>query len=824
MVPIRTMRSSTRLVLALLLLALLGCPADEGLPTGLWADFDLEASELLLGRDQQVLLRFDGAAIQLGTVAELSDDRSYDPFWMEEAVAWHSMTRAEPGEDAGGRLDLTLLFEDDLEARLLMIERGPGRFELTLVPGAGSGSNLAFYRFWPQVDPAEGFYGLGGVLDTPQHRGGRRAIQMEVDTEVESFNNEAHTAIPLLIGTTGWGLFIQDHHPMLFDLATTRDDRVELTVGTGMASADGLRFHLYAAAHPLDITRRYYDTTGDPLLPARWGLGPWIWRDENDDEAQVRSDLETIRDLDLATTGYWIDRPYATAVNTFDFEPGSYPDPQGMIDLAHDLGFRMALWHAPYVDPDHATELHDHAEASGYFPPITPGTYFAWSWPIDFTNPDAWDWWQGLIRSYTDMGIEGFKLDYAEDVLLGLNGTRYRWEFFDGSDERTMHHRYQHLYHQVYAETLPEDGGFLLCRTGTWGDQIHTSVIWPGDLDATMNPHGVEANDDGEIYMATGGLPASLVLGLSLGPSGYPFYGSDTGGYRHAPPDKEIFTRWLQQTALSSVMQVGTNTSDVPWEFDEDNGFDEEMLGWYRDYARLHLRLWPYAWTYSKRLATDGRPIMRPYGLARPELGIHPADTYFFGDHLLVAPVLEYGARSREIPLPPGRWADWFTGEVLGGDRTVEVDAPLEKLPLLMAEGAIVPLLRPTIDAIGPTGQPDRVDSLDTDAGVLWPRIFPGPASAFELFDGARIEQEQTASGVTIRWSDGAEFDQGAIVELVAFGAAAPASVTLDGEALAPAADLEELEADGGWLHDAEAGGSVWVVLPAGDHSAVVIQ
>ncbi len=817
------MRTPALLTLIPILLLLTACPtAEEPVREGLWADFDAEATELLVGRDEQVLLHFDSWGIQLGTVAALDDSRSYDPFFLDEAVTWHPMEAIEVAEDEAGGVEASVTFEGDLAATLSLTTAGDGNFELRLQPEGVDG--LAFYRFWPTVDVAEGFYGLGGVLDQVNHRGLKRPVQMEADPWVESLNNEAHTAVPLVIGTTGWGVFVESYHPMLFDLASIRDDKVELTVGTGMSSAAGLSVHLYAANHPLDITRRYYDTTGDPLLPARWALGPWIWRDENDDEAQVRSDLEIIRDLDLATTGYWIDRPYATGVNTFDFEPSDYPDPQGMIDLAHDLGFRMALWHAPYASPEDAPDQYAVAEANGYFPPDTPGdTYFAWSWPIDFTNPDAYDWWQGLIRTYTDMGIEGFKLDYAEDVLLGLNGGRYQWGFFDGSDERTMHHRYQYLYHQVYAETLPDEGGFLLCRTGTWGDQVHTSVIWPGDLDATMNPHGVEAEDDGEFYTATGGLPASLIVGLSLGPSGYPFYGSDTGGYRHAPPDKEIMTRWFQQTSLSTVMQVGTNTSDVVWEFEEENGFDEEMLGWYREYARLHLRLWPYEWTYAKRLGTDGRAIMRPYGLALPGEGIHPSDTYFFGDHLLVAPVLEYGARTRDIPLPAGRWADWFTGEVLDGGGTVTVDAPLDKLPLLMAEGAIVPLLRPTIDAVGPTTQPDRVDSLDTDVGVLWPRIFAGPATVFELFDGSRVSQEETATGVTVGWRDGAEFDQGAIVELVAFGLQ-PASVSLDGEALDMADDLDDLAASGGWLFAADAIGSVWVAIPAGDHEVTVTR
>jgi alpha-D-xyloside xylohydrolase len=812
-----------RLLLAVAALPLLiACPAqEEPPPTGLWADFDLEAGELSLGRDDVVLLLFDAGAIQLGTVPELDDGRSYDPFFLAESVTWASITSIEPMTADDGRLEATLTFDGGLTARLGLYGQADGRFEVQLVPTAESAGSLAFYRLAPQVDPNEGFYGLGGVLDTPNHRGKRRAMQIEADPDVESFNNEAHTPIPLLIGTAGWGLFVEDFHPMLFDVATSRDDRVEVTVGTGMDSGEGLIFHLYAAAHPLDITKHYYDTTGQFDLPADWALGPWIWRDENDDEAQVRSDLGIIRDLDLATTGYWIDRPYASGVNTFDFLPSGYPDPQGMIDLAHDLGFRMGLWHTPYLDPDHATALHDEAEAAGYFPPVTPGTYFAWSWPIDLTNPEAYAWWQDLVRIYADMGIEGWKLDYAEDVQFGINGNRYRWAFDDGSDERTMHHRYQELYHRVYSETMPDDGGFLLCRTATWGDQVNGVIVWPGDLDATMNEHGVPADDDGEAYTATGGLPASLVVGLSLGPSGFPFYGSDTGGYRHAPPDKEIFTRWFEQTALSSVMQVGTNSSDVPWEFDDDNGFDEEMLGWYREYARLHLRLWAYEWSYVQRLHDDGRAIMRPLGLAFPEHGSHPKYDYMFGDHLLVAPVVVYGDRTREVSLPTGRWVHWFTGEMFEGSGTFEIDAPLEQLPLLLAESGIVPMLRPTIDAIAPTTQPDLVDSYATDPGTLWPRIFPGPASSFVLFDGSRIEQEETGEAVTVRWTGGSDFVDGAIVELLGLGVA-PTSVELDGEALAEAVDLDALEQGGGWLWSDAGRGSLFARIPPGSEQVVV--
>ena len=96
-------------------------------------------------------------------------------------------------------------------------------------------------------------------------------------------------------------------------------------------------------------------------------------------------------------------------------------------------------------------------------------------------------------------------------------------------------------------------------------------------------------------------------------------------------------------------MQIGTSTNEVAWEFKDGTGFDQEMLDWYRTYTRLHLRLFPYEWTYAQRIAVDGRPIQRALGLAYPEMGVHPNDIYLFGDDLLVDPLPQPGEGPRSL-------------------------------------------------------------------------------------------------------------------------------------------------------------------------------
>lgn len=826
------------LLLTFVLLATLGCsdgeerggpaPQTVTLTAGdTTLDIDTGRGSIELRRGDLTVLTLPADAFVLGSVAEVDDSASYDPAPLmnqdpaanePEGLAWHRGSRLSVTQSTETSVTLRVRHSGGFESEVELSVAADDRFRATLRPL--DADRLAYLGLSAKVGADEAFYGLGEYFDSVNHRGKVRAMQLEATGALESTNNEAHVPIPFVTGTRGFGLFVENPYPAAFDVAKADPARVAATFGTGLASAEGLTFHLFSAGHPLDVTRHYYGVTGFPRLPARWGLGPLVWRDENDDQAEVEADLSAMRTLDLATSAIWIDRPYATGVNTFDFDPKKFTDAPAMIAKAHALGFRMALWHTPYLDEkDPSTQsLRDEATAKGYYPKQTGILLNKWGKPIDLTHPEAFAWWQSWIQKYVDLGIEGFKLDYGEDVVPGIFGARNVWKFADGSDERTMHARFPLFYHSAYAELLEDEGHFLLCRGGTYGDQKNVSVIWPGDLDASFAKHGEQITVDGKKAGAVGGLPAALIAGLSLGPSGFPFFGSDTGGYRHSPPNKELFTRWFQVTALSPVMQIGTSTNDVAWEPTAENGFDAEMLDWYRSYTRLHLRLFPYIWTYAKRLKVDGRPIQRALGLAHPELGEHPDDTFLLGDVLLVAPVVEQGKTSRDVLLPEGEWLDWWTGKAFTGGKYVTVAAPLGTLPLFVKRGGIVPLLRPTIDTLSPTTDPS-VDSYATTPGVLWARIAPGPDSTFELFDGTKLEQEELGSSLRLAKQDGSELEHGVVFERIGM-AKAPSEVTEGGQPLENAGTLAALEAKAsGWAFEQ---GVLLIKVQSGPRSVIV--
>ncbi len=784
-----------------------------------------DGTGLVFARGEETLLTFGPGAFSAGTVPGLDPQYSFDPYWLlvenPEPVAPVTWETLAPGETLSAarvsptEMVVTIPFAKGSATLDVRVE-APGSFSLIFTPGAQP-RDVAYLRLSPDVDPSEGLYGLGEWGDGVNERGKLRPMQMEID-DLEMSNDENHVPVPLLVGSRGWGLFVESERPGLFDVTRDSDSRVDVIYGTGVASAAGLRFHLFSEPQPLDIYAHYWAVTGAPGLPAPWALGPLLWRDEIADEAQLRDDVQEIRSLHLATSGVWFDRPYATGVETFDFDPAKFPDVPGMLAALHDAGLRYGVWQAPYTapanSPDPAPAELEWATEHGFFPPETGLFLNDWGKPIDFTNPAAYAWWQDNLKRYTDpppagYGVEGFKLDYGEDIVAGVYGQANPWRFADGSDALTMHYGYTLLYHQIHRDLLPASGGFLLVRTGRWGDQTKGAIVWPGDLDASFAHRGDRLPDG---TLAVGGLPAALADGIGLSASGFPFSASDTGGYRHAPPDGEAWVRWIEASSVWPAMETGR----MPWETSA-NGWSPASLLDYEKFASLHIRLFPYVWSQAVALTAGGRPLVRPLGLAYPTFGSSPDDEYLLGDDLLVAPVVTRGATSRDVLFPPGIWYGFWDAIARDGGETggvIHEPADLDTLPLFVRQGGIVPMLRESVETLSPVCATSGVDSFSNDPGVLWIRIAPGPtATAFTLYDGARITQQQTGATLAVAFTPGAApvFAKGALFQIAP--AAPPVTVETSAGALPSLPTREALLAAGsGWYFDPA--GTLWIEIP----------
>ncbi len=239
----------------------------------------------------------------------------------------------------------------------------------------------------------------------------------------------------------------------------------------------------------------------------------------------------------------------------------------------------------------------------------------------------------------------------------------------------------------------------MLTRAGAWGEQGTNSAVWPGDLEGDFSEHGTVVG--GKINV--GGLPSAISRGLSLSVSGYPFYGSDIGGFRGFPTT-EALLRWAEYAALGTIMQLGGGgTSHDPW---DTTLFDPGADLIYKTYAELHMQLNPLLWTLAQKAGVDGTPATRPakfvYDCACDDA------MFLLGDDLLVAPVFTAGATTRSVVLPPGAWIDRTTGvkTIANGSDPITVPAPLAALPIWYREGAIISMFARIADTLLPATAP----------------------------------------------------------------------------------------------------------------------
>ena len=289
---------------------------------------------------------------------------------------------------------------------------------------------------------------------------------------------------------------------------------------------------------------------------------------------------------------------------------------------------------------------------------------------LDFSNPALRAWWWAAHRELMRQGVAGWWLDGGEGPPAAAR--------LQAGDGRRLHNIYDRLRHQAFAEgeaaDRPGQRVFLLCRSGAAGMQRYGASCWSGDI-----------NND----FAT--LEAQIPLGLNTGLSGVPYWGTDIGGFFHPIPETgELYARWFQLGAFSPIFRSHgwVWREHVPWA----HGPEVEAIC--RRYAELRYRLLPYTYSLAWQAHTLGLPLMRPLVLNYPDdprvwsLG----HQFLWGDDLLVAPVTREGATAWPVYLPAGRWHDFWTGVRYEGPGGVTLPAPLDRLPLLVRAGAILPL------------------------------------------------------------------------------------------------------------------------------------
>ena len=490
-----------------------------------------------------------------------------------------------------------------------------------------------------------------------------------------------YTGIPVFIGVHNDGSYLLFYENSFYSTFTFSTDDFETI------RFDGGMLRYYFAFGPVDrLLQNYSRLTGFSTLPPKWALGyhqsRWGYKSSSDVKEVVRG----FKERNLPLSAIHLDIDYMDEYRVFTINHKRFPDLESLTeDLRRDdvrvvaildVGVKTDTEYALYKDgleKDVFCKLPNGKPVKGR---VWPG----WCNFPDFSSERVRNWWAHQYPLLLDKGISGFWHDMNEPSVFVAWGepnlplaTRYSLEGRGGSHQG-VNNLYGHLMNRAGYEGLkrfrPNRRPWIVSRSG-WAGMQRFAWNWTGDIETSW-----------------AALRQTLSMMLGMGLSGVPFTGSDIGGFS-GDPDSELFVRWFQLAAFTPFFRghsaVGTKRRE-PWVY------GEQITKIIKKYLKLRYKLLPYIYTAAWQASRYGFPLMRPlfWKAERNKKLLDIEDEYFFGDKLLVAPILNEGSRRRDVFLPDGKWVDFWTDRWFDGNQTINVDASLSTIPLFVQEGSVI--------------------------------------------------------------------------------------------------------------------------------------
>ena len=593
-----------------------------------------------------------------------------------------------------------------------------GRVLLEEDTGGGLSWSYWDYELRYRLSPEDHFYGMG--------QPDQLAESVDLDQRghlLEVWNRHyppAATVFPAFVNPHGYGLLVDNPYKALWDLG--HSDSANFSY---RARGGGLQYYFFSGPDLRELLHTLLKLTGYPPHPPRWIFGLLQSRYGYRNRDELESIARTFRAKRLPCDALILDLYWFKRMGDLAFNGADWPSPSEMIAGLAQQGFRVMLIEEPFITTDSAN--YPDAHHNGYLARHHDGSSYEFDfWPgrcalVDFSNPAAREWWTEKHRSLIELGVDGWWTDLNEPTVHFEDMAHH-----DGSAAAVHNAVALHMHQAIFEAQrryAPDRRFFILSRSAFPGSQRYGAGLWSGDVDMTF-----------------AALRKQVTVGLSAGMAGFPFWGSDIGGFGFGGTcTSELYIRWFQFGALCPLCRPHGDQTELrePWQF----GPESEAIC--RKYLELRYRLLPYIYSAAHEACTTGVPMMRPLVLDFPD-DPHVAnlgDQYMFGPEIMVAPILDEGATARTIYLPVGAWIDFWTDDVYSGPRFLKVSAPLETLPLFIRQGAII--------AMGPTVQHTGEGHLDP----LTLEIYRGGDRTFTLYeDDGESNAYQTGGYVESRF------------------------------------------------------------------------
>ena len=531
----------------------------------------------------------------------------------------------------------------------------------------------------------ENFFGLG---DKPTHLNlkGKRLSNWNTDQYAYGKDlDELYKTVPFYIALhnkMAYGIFFDNTFKTHFDFCHERRNVTSFW-------ADGGEMNYYFIYGPgIDqVVQKYTDLTGKPEMPPMWAMGYHQCKWSYYPESKVREIADQFRKHEFPCDALYLDIDYMDGFRCFTWNNTYFPSPKKMVDDLKAQGFQTIAIIDPgiKIDPDYS--VFQEALEKDYFCKRADGSYMKGKvWPgecyfPDFTNPEVRQWWAGLYGELIEqIGIKGIWNDMNEPAVMEVPGKTFPNDVRHDYDGNPCSHRKAHNIYGMQMARATYDGvkkfaypkrPFVITRAQYSGGQRYTSS-WTGDNVATWE----------HLWLAN-----VQVQRMSL--SGMGFVGTDIGGFAEQPTG-ELFTRWVQLGSFHPFCRVhssGHHGDQEPW------SFNDEVLDITRKFVRMRYELLPYIYTMYHQYVQHGTPMIKPlvYFDQTDAQTYYRTDEFIFGDQILVCPVQEPNALGRRMYMPKGGWYNWWTRELVEGGQELWVDAPLDKMPLFVKQGAIIP-------------------------------------------------------------------------------------------------------------------------------------
>jgi alpha-D-xyloside xylohydrolase len=485
-------------------------------------------------------------------------------------------------------------------------------------------------------------------------------------------NRFSYKNVPFYISSNLYGMFLHTSAHAKFSFADHSSRSVII-----LAEHPLLDIFLIGGSNIEEIVYQYRKLTGFPEMLPLWSFGTWMSRMTYSLANEVKDVCKRLRSEDFPCDVIHLDTGWFETdwICEWKFSNKRFPNPEKFISELKSDGFRLSLWQLPYLSSE--AEQYNEAVKNRYIGIINnrkkqsdysfSTTKYAGT--IDFTNPEAVNWYKSLLRKLLKTGVACIKTDFGEDIHMNAE---YR-----AMESELLHNLYALLYQKAVFEITKEvtGEGIIWARAGWAGCQRYP-LHWGGDAASSWD-----------------GMAGSLKGGLHLGLSGFGFWSHDVPGYHGLPDfmnsviDDELYVRWTQFGVFSSHIRYHGTSKREPYHFPNISDIVRRWL-------KLRYCIIPYIFEQSKEVTKSGYPLLRAlifhHADDRVCWNIH--DEYYFGNDFIVAPVMN-PFNKRDIYLPSGKWINLFNGKVQTGSQWLkDYKVSLEEMPVWVRYGAKVPV------------------------------------------------------------------------------------------------------------------------------------